>query len=68
MGADIEAAIRADLDAGKSIIATAKKHGVGTSVVQRVKTGTGKAQHVDTMPASSVSSALPKSKNRQEEV
>ncbi|BBL77515.1 recombinase family protein [Methylomagnum ishizawai] len=37
VGAGIEAAIRADLDAGRGILATAKKHGVGTSVVQRVK-------------------------------
>ena len=33
----IEAAIKADLDAGKGMIATAKAHGVGVSVVQRIK-------------------------------
>jgi len=33
----IEAAIKADLDAGKGILATAKAHGVGTSVAQRIK-------------------------------
>ena len=33
----IEQAIKADLDAGKGMIATEKADGVGVSVVQRIK-------------------------------
>jgi DNA invertase Pin-like site-specific DNA recombinase len=37
--ADIEAAIRETLKGGTGILKTAKQHGVGTSVVQRIKAG-----------------------------
>jgi DNA invertase Pin-like site-specific DNA recombinase len=37
--ADIEAAIRETLKDGTGILKTAKQHGVGTSVVQRIKAG-----------------------------
>jgi DNA invertase Pin-like site-specific DNA recombinase len=38
-GPEIEEAIRASLRAGVGVLKTAKTHGVGTSVVQRIKAG-----------------------------
>ena len=42
-GNDEENAIRESLAGGMGILKTAKKHGVGTSVVQRIKAGLAEA-------------------------
>lgn len=48
-GADLEAAIRASLSGGMGVLKTAKTHGVGTAMVQRIK-GNMKASAVAADP------------------